>query len=96
MIRARPTLIRPSHACPKFVPRDFGHVDRRTAVGGHVVIGAPMYNFSIPAPLKAWIDQIVRMGKTFSVGANGPQGLLGRKNVVVITSVEARTTRALR
>jgi FMN-dependent NADH-azoreductase len=51
-----------------------------------VVIGAPMYNFSVPAPLKAWIDQIVRMGKTFSVGANGPQGLLGRKNVVVITS----------
>jgi FMN-dependent NADH-azoreductase len=51
-----------------------------------VVIGAPMYNFSIPAPLKAWIDQVVRMGKTFGYGANGPQGLLGRKNVVVITS----------
>lgn len=51
-----------------------------------VVIGAPMYNFSIPAPLKAWIDQVVRMGKTFGHGANGPQGLLGRKNVVVITS----------
>jgi FMN-dependent NADH-azoreductase len=51
-----------------------------------VVVGAPMYNFSIPAPLKAWIDQVVRMGKTFGYGANGPQGLLGRKNVVVITS----------
>jgi len=51
-----------------------------------VVIGAPMYNFSIPAPLKAWIDQVVRMGKTFGYGANGPQGLLGRKNVVVVTS----------
>jgi FMN-dependent NADH-azoreductase len=51
-----------------------------------VVIGAPMYNFSIPAPLKAWIDQVVRMGKTFGYGANGPRGLLGRKNVVVITS----------
>jgi FMN-dependent NADH-azoreductase len=52
----------------------------------NVVIGAPMYNFSIPAPLKAWIDQVVRMGKTFGYGPNGPQGLLGRKNVVVITS----------
>jgi FMN-dependent NADH-azoreductase len=51
-----------------------------------VLIGAPMYNFSIPAPLKAWIDQVVRMGKTFGYGPNGPQGLLGRKNVVVITS----------
>ena len=51
-----------------------------------VVIGAPMYNFSIPAPLKTWIDQVVRMGKTFGYGTNGPQGLLGRKNVVVITS----------
>lgn len=51
-----------------------------------VVIGAPMYNFSVPAPLKAWIDQIVRMGKTFSIGANGAQGLLGGKNGVVITS----------
>jgi FMN-dependent NADH-azoreductase len=51
-----------------------------------VVIGAPMYNFSIPAPLKAWIDHVVRIGKTFGYGPNGPQGLLGRKNVVVITS----------
>ena len=50
------------------------------------MIGAPMYNFSIPAPLKAWIDQVVRMGKTFGYGPNGPEGLLGRKNVVGITS----------
>ena len=32
-----------------------------------IVIGAPMYNFAIPAPLKAWIDQVVRVGKTVSV-----------------------------
>jgi FMN-dependent NADH-azoreductase len=51
-----------------------------------VVIGAPMYNFSIPSSLKAWIDQIVRIGKTVGYGPNGPQGLLGRKKVVVITS----------
>src|SRR6267142_6568126 len=51
-----------------------------------VVIGAPMYNFSISAPLKAWIDQIVRLGKTVTYGPNGPQGLLSKKKVVVITS----------
>jgi FMN-dependent NADH-azoreductase len=51
-----------------------------------VVIGAPMYNFSIPASLKAWIDQIVRIGKTFSYGPNGRQGLLGKKKVVIVTS----------
>jgi FMN-dependent NADH-azoreductase len=51
-----------------------------------VVIGVPMYNFSIPSSLKAWIDQIVRLGKTVGYGPNGPQGLLSGKRVVVITS----------
>ena len=51
-----------------------------------VVIGAPMYNFSIPPSLKAWIDQIVRLGKTVGYGPNGPQGLLTKKKVVVITA----------
>src|SRR5204862_6542272 len=41
-----------------------------------IVIGVPMYNFSISSPLKAWIDQIVRLGKTFGAGPNGPRGLL--------------------
>jgi FMN-dependent NADH-azoreductase len=51
-----------------------------------VVIGAPMYNFTIPSSLKAWIDQIVRLGKTVGYGPNGPQGLLAKKKVVIITS----------
>lgn len=52
-----------------------------------IVIGAPMHNFSIPAPLKAWIDQIVRAGKTFSYGDKGPKGLLpADKQVLVIVS----------
>ena len=34
----------------------------------HIVIGTPMYNFSVPAILKAWIDHVVRVGKTFTVG----------------------------
>ena len=51
-----------------------------------IVIGAPMYNFAIPAPLKAWIDQVVRTGQTVLWGASGPQGLLAGKKVYVITS----------
>jgi FMN-dependent NADH-azoreductase len=51
-----------------------------------VVIGAPMYNFSIPASLKGWIDHTVRIGKTFGYGPNGPQGLVGEKKAVVITA----------
>jgi FMN-dependent NADH-azoreductase len=51
-----------------------------------VVIGVPMYNFSIPWPLKAWIDQVVRVGKTFTYGANGRTGLFTGKKIVIITS----------
>jgi FMN-dependent NADH-azoreductase len=51
-----------------------------------IVIGAPMYNFSISSPLKAWIDQIVRIGKTIGYGPNGPRGLLEMKKVIVITA----------
>ena len=51
-----------------------------------IVIGAPMYNFTISAPLKAWIDQIVRPGKTVQYGPDGPKGLLTGKRVTVLTS----------
>ncbi|HMI53266.1 MAG TPA: NAD(P)H-dependent oxidoreductase [Candidatus Saccharimonadales bacterium] len=51
-----------------------------------IVIGVPMYNFAIPSNLKAWIDQIVRVGKTVVFGAEGPQGQLSGRKVVVITS----------
>ena len=52
-----------------------------------VVIGAPMYNFTIPSQLKAWIDRAVLVaGKTFSYGANGPQGLAGGKRVIFAIS----------
>jgi FMN-dependent NADH-azoreductase len=51
-----------------------------------IVIGAPMYNFTIPAPLKAWIDQVVRVGKTVLYRESGPEGLLKGKRVYVITS----------
>ena len=51
-----------------------------------IVIGAPMHNFTISALLKAWIDQVVRVGRTVLFNANGPQGLLAGKKAVVITS----------
>src|ERR1700749_3498969 len=51
-----------------------------------VVLGAPMYNFTIPSQLKAWIDRIVVGGKTFKYGANGPEGLPGNKRVIVAIS----------
>jgi FMN-dependent NADH-azoreductase len=51
------------------------------------VFGVPMHNFGIPSTLKLWIDQIVRVGKTFSYTANGPAGLLtGKKATVLIAS----------
>lgn len=52
-----------------------------------VVIGAPMWNFSIPSVLKAWIDHVVRKGRTFNYSAAGVEGLVkGKKAIVVISS----------
>lgn len=52
-----------------------------------LIIGAPMYNFGIPASLKAWIDQVVRLGRTFGYDGPMPVGLLhGKRAIVVATS----------
>ena len=51
-----------------------------------VVIGAPMYNFSVPSQLKAWIDRIAVAGKTFRYTESGPEGLAGAKRVIVAIS----------
>jgi len=51
-----------------------------------VILGAPMYNFSIPSQLKAWVDLICVAGKTFSYGADGPKGLCGGKQVIIVSS----------
>jgi FMN-dependent NADH-azoreductase len=51
-----------------------------------VVIGAPMYNFSVPTQLKAWIDRIAQAGRTFKYTEQGPQGLAGDKTVLVASS----------
>lgn len=49
-----------------------------------LVIGAPMYNFSIPASLKAWIDLICRAGVTFRYTETGPEGLLTGKRAIIV------------
>jgi len=51
-----------------------------------LVIGAPMYNFSLPTQLKAWIDALSRAGKTFEYTPQGPRGLAGGKRVIVASS----------
>jgi FMN-dependent NADH-azoreductase len=51
-----------------------------------VVLGAPMYNFTIPSQLKAWIDRIVVAGKTFKYGAQGAEGLAGNRRVIIAVS----------
>jgi len=50
-----------------------------------LVIAAPMYNFTISSPLKAWLDHIARSGRTFRYTANAPEGLLKGKRVFVVT-----------
>jgi len=49
-----------------------------------VVLGVPMYNFGVPAPLKNWIDAISRAGVTFRYTEKGPEGLLKGKKVYVV------------
>ncbi len=49
-----------------------------------IVIGVPIYNFSIPAVLKAWIDMVARAGVTFRYGEDGPEGLLNNKKAYVV------------
>ena len=51
-----------------------------------LVIGAPIYNFGIPASLKQWVDAVCRAGVSFKYTEQGPQGLLGVKRAFIITA----------
>jgi FMN-dependent NADH-azoreductase len=51
-----------------------------------IVIGAPMYNFSIPSQLKAWIDRVAQAGRTFRYTSEGPVGLAVGKKAIVVSS----------
>lgn len=48
-----------------------------------IVVGAPMYNFTVPSQLKAWLDRLAVAGKTFAYSEAGPKGLVGDKRVIV-------------
>lgn len=74
-----PTELAPDLAASAAVLNEFLDADI-------VVIGAPMYNFTIPSQLKAWIDRVLVAGKTFKYEANGPRGLVGNKRVIVAIS----------
>ncbi len=82
-----------------FAPEDERTRDQREALSASdalveelqaadvIVIGSPIYNFGVPAALKAWVDMIARARKTFRYTADGPEGLLkGKKVYVVIAS----------
>ncbi|TKW60486.1 MAG: FMN-dependent NADH-azoreductase [Blastochloris viridis] len=51
-----------------------------------LVIGVPLYNFSIPSQLKAWVDRIAVAGQTFKYTENGPVGLAGGKRLILVAS----------
>ena len=51
-----------------------------------VVVGSPMYNFTVPSTLKAWVDHVAIAGQTFSYTAEGPRGLLSGKLYLVLSS----------
>ena len=51
-----------------------------------IVVGAPMYNFTIPTQLKAWIDRIAVAGQTFRYTEAGPEGLCGNKKVIIVST----------
>ncbi len=51
-----------------------------------IVVGAPMYNFTVPTQLKAWIDRVAQAGRTFAYTEKGLKGLAGGKTVIVAST----------
>jgi FMN-dependent NADH-azoreductase len=86
--RRLPT-VRPANAAEGAigVPDPEGAVALDEFLGADIiVIGAPMYNFTVPSQLKAWIDRILIAGRTFRYSETGPVGLAGGKRVIVGSS----------
>lgn len=81
----------PQQAVDALTPELRAEVERNEAVlqeflaADVIVVGAPMYNFSIPSQLKAWIDRIAVAGRTFRYTAQGPEGLAAGKRVIVLS-----------
>jgi FMN-dependent NADH-azoreductase len=70
----REELARTDHLVDQFLAADV------------VVIGAPMYNFSLPTQLKAWIDRVSQAGRTFRYTETGPVGLAGGRKVIIASA----------
>lgn len=62
------------------------HILEEFQAADTIVVGAPMYNFSIPSQLKAWIDLLAVPGVTFRYTPSGPEGLLGGRKIIVVSS----------
>jgi FMN-dependent NADH-azoreductase len=74
-----------SHAARAAIRVSDAYVNELLAAD-EIVIATPLYNLSIPAALKAWIDQVVRLGRTFAMGSAGFEGLLKTKRVRVLVA----------
>jgi FMN-dependent NADH-azoreductase len=74
-----------AHPLPHLTLQSFGDTSvlDEFLASDTVVIGAPMYNFTLPTQLKSWLDRILVAGKTFRYTANGPEGLAGGKRVII-------------
>lgn len=59
------------------------HILEEFLAADTIVVGAPMYNFTVPTQLKAWLDRLAVAGRTFAYTAEGPKGLAGDKRVIV-------------
>jgi FMN-dependent NADH-azoreductase len=73
----------PHLTLPAFAEADSQAVLAEFKAADTIVVGAPMYNFTIPSQLKAWIDRLAVAGETFRYTQNGPEGLMGDKRVIV-------------
>lgn len=51
-----------------------------------LIVATPMYNFGVPASLKAWIDLVCRVGETFHYTENGPVGLSGVQTLYIVAA----------
>lgn len=90
------------HLPPELVPVQFGAAPKQVTAATElaetliaqleaadlIIIGAPMYNFTVPSTLKAWLDHVIRAQRTFSYATGAPKGLLapGKKVVAMIAS----------
>ncbi|MAB68637.1 MAG: FMN-dependent NADH-azoreductase [Oceanicaulis sp.] len=96
LVATPPTHFGPTHLRAFFATGDEPEPENQAALAASdtyvsqlidadvVVLGTPMHNFSVASTMKSWIDNILRVGKTFQYSESGPVGLLSDKKVVVV------------